>query len=341
MDYLNDIVEVTKLCLPWYKLDGSNILITGATGLIGSTLAEVLLSRENHNYHVYCGGRDEDRAKKLFYRFRSLPTYHFIQFDVTKPLVSNIRFQFIIHCASGAAPVDFIKYPVEVMKANILGVDHLLDYGKDHGLKRFLYLSSGEVYGEGDGRVFTEDYSGYVNCVLPRSCYPSSKRAAESLCVSYAAEYDLDIVIARPCHVFGPNFTERDNRVCVQFIRNVLRGEDILLKSSGTQYRSWCYVVDCASALLYLLLLGINGEAYNIADPSSTVTIKELASIIASIYGLRVIVEDKQDTEKKGYNPVTKSCFSITKLQRLGWKTCDSLDNNIKKTINYKSTDFI
>lgn len=202
-------------------------------------------------------------------------------------------------------------------------------------MKRFLFVSSGEVYGESDGRIFTEDYSGYVDCMSPRSCYPSSKRAAETLCVSYMSEYGAGVVIARPCHTYGPDFSENDNRVYAQFIRNALRGEDIVMKSTGSQFRSWSYVVDCASAILYILLKGKNGEAYNIADEASNISIRELAEITASMVGRKVVMEVPDETERKGYNPVSKSVYSVEKLKTLGWQPVTSIKDGIRKTINH------
>jgi nucleoside-diphosphate-sugar epimerase len=209
-----------------------------------------------------------------------------------------------------------------------------MDYGIKHGMKRFLYVSSGEIYGEGDGRVLQEEYSGYVDCMKPRSCYPSSKRTAETLCVSYAYEYGADVVIARPCHVYGPHFTESDNRVYAQFIRNILRGEDIVMKSTGEQFRSWCYSVDCVTALLYVLLKGTSGEAYNIADPTSVLTIRQLAEMVAGIGNRQVVMEIPTETEKASYNPVTKSVFSVNKLNGLGWEVSGSMEEKMRKTIN-------
>ena len=220
------------------------------------------------------------------------------------------------------------------MKSNLYGVCNLMDYGINNGMKRFLFISSGEVYGEGDGRVFTEEYSGFVNSNSPRSCYPSSKRAAETLCASYRTEYGVDVLIARPCHTFGPFFTESDNRVFAQFIRNILQDQNIVLKSSGEQLRSWCYVVDCVSGLLHVLLKGDSGEAYNIADPQSNVSIKELASIVASIGNKKVIVSCPNQGERMSFNPVTKSVFSIEKIKSLGWIPKTSLKKSIKHTIS-------
>ena len=335
MSYSDDIREVAGLQLPWEKLDDCNILVTGATGLIGSCFVDVLMTRPNRNYHVYAMGRNQGRMERLFGKYQSNERFHAIIGDVTKPLSIQQPVHYIVHAASGAAPSDFSSHPVEVMKANINGVTNLMEYGIQHQMKRFLYISSGEVYGEGDGRVFTEDYSGYVNCNSPRSCYPSSKRAAETLCASYAAEYGAETVIARPCHVYGPNFTETDNRVYAQFIRNILKGEDIVMKSSGEQFRSWCYVVDCISALLFVLLKGASGEAYNIADPTSVLTIKQLAELLADIGNCKVVIEVPSAMEKKGYNPVPKSVFSVSKLEKLGWTVIGSMKDKLTKTVNY------
>lgn len=333
MNYKEDIQNIYKQNLPWEKLSGANILVTGATGLIGGCLVETLMMNLNRDYQVYASGRNEERARSRFKDFADNPAFHFVKYDVMHPLQSDVRFDYIIHAASNASPNFFANSPVEVIKSNIDGIVHLMDYGFNHGMKRLLYVSSGEVYGEGDGRVFTEDYSGYVDCAKPRSCYPSSKRAAETLCVSYAAEYGADVVIARPCHTYGPYFTDQDNRVYAQFIRNVLRGEDIVMKSTGEQFRSWCYVVDCVSALLYILLKGTNSEAYNIADDESNISIRELAETIAVIGGRKVVIDVPDTDEKRGFNPVTKSVFSIVKLESLGWKPQNHILSGLKNTI--------
>lgn len=331
--YKEDILQVFEQDLPWEKLSGSNILVTGATGLIGGCLVETLMMNPKRDYQVYASGRNEERARLRFKDFADDKVFHFVKYDVMQPLQSDVCFDFIIHAASNASPNFFAKSPVEVIKSNVGGVANLMEYGLSHGMKRFLYVSSGEVYGEGDGRVFTENYSGYVNCATPRACYPSSKRAAETLCVSYATEYGADIVIARPCHTYGPHFTESDNRVYAQFIRNVLQDEDIVIKSSGEQFRSWCYVVDGVSALLFILLKGASCEVYNVADEKSNITIKELASIISKVRRKKVVFENPDKSEQKGYNVVKKSVFSTEKLGGLGWTPHTNIHEGIRKTI--------
>lgn len=331
--YQEDIERVASLSLPWEKLSGRNILVTGATGLIGACLVDVLMNRQNRDYDVYVAGRNEARAKKLFAASWDNPQFHFFQYDVMRPLQTGVSFHYIIHAASNAGPNFFAATPVEVMKANLMGVCNLMDYGRQHDMCRFLYVSTGEVYGEGDGRVFSEDYSGYVNPMSPRSCYPSSKRAAETLCVSYALEYGVDVVVARLSHVYGPRFTESDNRVYAQFIRNVLRGEDIVMKSKGEQFRSWCYVVDAVMGMLFVLLKGQTGEAYNVADSTSNISIRQLAEMVAEIGGSKVIVDVPVEAERKGYNPVTKSVFATNKLESLGWMVIGSMKDKMISTI--------
>lgn len=333
MTYQEDILQIASLSLPWEQLNDCNILVTGATGLIGSCLVDVLMMHPNRNFHVYAAGRNEARARNLFARYVDDAAFHFVQYDVMQPIQSDVPFHYIIHAASNASPNFFAKQPVEVMKANLMGVCHLMDYGLIHDLRRFLYVSTGEVYGEGDGRIFTEEYSGYVNTMSSRSCYPSSKRAAETLCVAYAEEYGVDAVVARLSHVYGPHFTESDNRVYAQFIRNVLQGEDIVMKSTGEQFRSWCYVVDAVKGLLYILLKGQSGCAYNVADPSSNISIRQLAEMIADIGGHKVVINAPADNEQKGYNPVTKSVFSTKKLEDLGWKVVGTMREKMDATI--------
>ena len=335
--YKYDILQVFNENLPWNHLSGRNILVTGATGLIGGCLVDTLMMNPNRSYHVYATGRNEERAKKRFNEFYNDKSFHFICYDVLDKLGGDVNYDYIIHAASNASPNFFVENPVEIMKSNIYGVVNLIEYGLNHGMKRFLYISSGEVYGEGDGRVFIEDYSGYVNSVNPRACYPSSKRAAETLCVSYAEEYGADVVIARPCHTYGPYFTEKDNRVYAQFIRNVLQGKDIVMKSTGEQFRSWCYVVDCVSALIYIMLKGKSGEAYNISNVESNISIRELAEKIADIGRKKVVIEVPEENERKGFNVVKKSIFSTKKIESLGWRPKTNIDDGLRKTITILS----
>jgi len=314
-------------------LAGKSILVTGATGLIGSCLIDILMTHERKAYTVYALGRNEARAKLLFGKYADDSHFRFIRHDITKPMEGDTRFDLIVNAASAASPSAFVREPVEIIKANIDGLALLTDYGMAHGMERLVYVSSAEVYGNGNGEEFTEEMSGYVDPMSPRSCYPSSKRAAETLCAAYKEEYGADVCVARPCHTYGPHFTESDNRVYAQFIRSVLRGEDITLKSPGQQLRSWCYVVDCARALLCILLRGESGKAYNIADRQSVITIRELAEMIAEIGGSRVVFDLPTEEERKVFNPIRQSTFSTARIESLGWQVSGTMREKLLATI--------
>jgi nucleoside-diphosphate-sugar epimerase len=305
-----------------------NILITGATGLIGSCLVDLLM---RHSFcHIYAMGRNSQRAEQRFADYWQQPRFHFIRHDICQSLECTENFHYIIHAASNASPNFFQQSPVEVMKSNLNGLCQLVEYGLAHHMQRMLYVSSGEVYGEGDGSVFSEKSSGYIDILSPRACYPSSKRAAETLCAAYIQEYGADIVIARPCHTYGPYFTESDNRVYAQFIRNILNDEDIVMKSRGEQFRSWLYVVDCAVAMLLLLTKGNSGEAYNVANEESNITIRQLAEEIAKIGNKKVVFDL---AENGNTTPITKAVFSTEKLNQLGWKPLFSIEEGLAHTI--------
>lgn len=332
-NYNQAIEQAAATSLPWSRLQGKNILVAGATGLIGGAVVDVLMHRCPLDFDIYACGRNEERARRRFAAWWNNPQFHFFKHDVTQPLEGTADFHFIIDGAGGASPQLYVSDPVGIIRANILGVDRLLESGRRNCLEKFLYVSSGEVYGEGDGRPFTEDYSGFVDPMSVRSCYPSAKRAAETLCVAFGKEYGVDVSVARPSHVYGPHFTESDQRVYAQFIRNVLRGEDIVMKSEGLKFRSWCYVVDCASALLYVLLKGKNGTAYNIADESSNRTIRDLAQMIASIARRKVRIELPEDAAYTGGTPITKAVFDTTRLKGLGWKISGTMEEKMQATI--------
>lgn len=341
-----DISRLFTEGLDLSRLQGKHILVVGATGLIGSCIVNVLMQNPKKDYHVTASGRNRQRARQKFDSFWADPHFSFLELDVTLPVIRNMNKQiteevydtmlhvdYIIDAASNASPNFFKQAPVEVMLANIEGVKHLMDYGLSHGMQRMLYISSGEIYGEGDGSEFFEKSSGYVDCASVRACYPSSKRAAETLCMAYGEEYGADIVIARLSHTYGPGFTESDNRVYAQFVRNVLRGEDIVLKSKGEAYRSWLYVVDAANAVLRLLLDGICGNAYNVAHPESNITIRQLAELIAAQANRKVIFDIPDDTAQGKTSPITKATFNTDKLQALGWKPLFDISEGIAHTL--------
>ncbi|WHE06063.1 NAD-dependent epimerase/dehydratase family protein [Thermoanaerobacterium thermosaccharolyticum] len=336
--YREDLKSVFNGNIQFEKIKGSSILVTGASGMIGSFLVDVLmLCNDLYSLYidVFAMSRNKISLEKRFKTHYGNPHFHILQHDVTYPLVCNYQFDFIIHAASNAYPQAFATDPVGTMMGNIQGVYNLLEYARQKGIKKFLFISSGEIYGQGTESIsaFDESYSGYIDSTNPRSCYPNSKRAAETLCVSYTKQYKIDTVIARPCHIYGPTATSKDNRVSSQFINNIIAGNDIIMKSSGSQLRSYCYVADCVSGVLTILLSGKTGSAYNIANKNSNVTIREMAEMIADISGKKVVFELPDEFERAGYNPVTKSILNASKLESLGWSAKYDLKNGLIRTI--------
>ena len=214
-------------------LHNQTVLIAGSTGMIGSCLVDAIMHANLHanlNCRVFAFGRREQAARRRFYGWYDHPLFQFCAQDVNEPIehfTENI--DFLIHAASNADPVRFATAPVETLLANVLGTKHLLELGRTHNMARFLFVSSGEMYGQPDGNPdgFVETYCGQIDHASPRSCYPAGKRAAEVLCQSYIAEYGVDAVIVRPCHIFGPTMTEHDSRALSQFFRNAVKGENI------------------------------------------------------------------------------------------------------------------
>lgn len=335
--YREDLKSILDCDIPLEDIKGCSVLVTGASGLIGSFLVDVLmLCNEllDYDISVYAMGRNRDTLEKRF-RTHCNSRFNIIQHDVNHPLSCNQSFDYIIHAASNAYPEVFSSDPVGTIMGNIWGVYNLLDYARQNSTKRFLFISSGEAYGQGTEEIsaFDETYSGYVDSTSPRSSYPNAKRTGETLCTSFAKQYGIDTVIVRPCHTYGPTTTAKDNRVSAQFVNNILMGENIVMKSQGLQLRSYCYVADCVSGILITLLKGEISNAYNIANKNSNVTIRELSETIAEISGKRVIFELPSDSEQKGYNPVIQSVLNPSKLERLGWEAKYDIHNGLARTI--------
>lgn len=333
--YAGDLKTAIDATLDIHRLRGCSVMITGATGLIGSFLVDMLLTynKTGADIDIYALGRSRARLEN---RFRGAVTdkLHFVEHDVNQKPAFDFAAEYIIHAASNAYPAAFAQDPVGTVLSNVVGTNYLLEYAKEHAAKRFLFVSSGEVYGQGDPAMesFPEQYSGYVDPTQARSCYPASKRAAETLCVSYTKQYGLDTVIVRPCHTYGPNATGSDNRANVQFVNSAMAGEDIVLQSRGTQLRSYCYIADCAAALLSVLLRGESCEAYNLANPDARVTIAGFAEAVAKAAGRRVLFAQKEGPADQ-QTPITYAVLDTEKLRTLGFTARYAVEDGVTHTI--------
>lgn len=337
--YWKDADEVIG-CIPNVdKLFGKSVLITGATGLICSTIVDLLLrlnESSDRGITVICAGRSEERLKRRFPGFDENTGPVFTYYDATKDeeIAYEGNIDYIIHGASNANPAIYMKEPVETMMSNILGLKRMLDLAKKKHAERLLYISSSEVYGTNETTdPYSEGSYGYVDILNPRAAYPSSKRAGETLCIAYGEEYGTDAVMVRPGHVYGPSVTASDNRASSEFTRKALDGEDIIMKSKGTQLRSYCHTLDCASAILTVLLNGERGNAYNISNPDSICTIADIAKAIADAGGVELRFSEATDSEKRSFNMMSNSSLRSDKLEALGWKACFPLQRGVKETI--------
>ena len=345
--YMEDVHRVAGLELPWEKLRGKSVLLSGATGLLGSFLVDVLLEKNSAdalNCTVYALGRSKEKADARFSKYANDPQLVFIPYDVKKPFVRDDigTVDYVLHLASNTHPVQYATDPIGTITTNIIGLQNMLDFAVAHHAARFAFASSNEIYGEnrGDVEFFDEGYCGYIDSNTLRAGYPESKRCGEALCQAYKSQKGLDIVIPRFTRSYGPTMLMSDTKALSQFIKKGVAGEDIVLKSAGTQYYSYQYVADSVSGLLTVLLCGESGEAYNIAEEHSDIMLRDLASIIAEFSGRSVVFEIPDAVEAAGYSKATKARLDGHKLQALGWKPSYEIQSGIKRTIKIlKETD--
>ena len=323
--WLSDLDETVNAIPELKVLEGKHIMITGCTGLICSAVADVLIRwNETHGgkIHVLAAGRDEKRIAERFSPYIGETWLTVVHYDAS--LAEN-KFppacEYIIHGASNASPNHIVAQPVETMLSNFSGLKGMLDYAKKAKARRVVFISSSEVYGKKEhNRPSKTDEYGWIDLLNPRSSYSIGKCAAETLCVSYHEEYGVDSVIVRPGHIYGPTALKSDNRVSSAWAYAVADGDNIVMKSDGAQLRSYCYCLDCASAILTVLLKGECRHAYNISNPDSIITIAEMAELLADHAGAKLIKEVPTETEKKGFNPMSNSSLDSSDLLALGWK---------------------
>lgn len=338
--YMEDVSNVAEQPLAWDRLRNKRVMLSGATGLLGSFLIDVLL-RKNKTYGldctIYALGRSEARVRTRFGAFADDKHFIFIPYDVNTPLIREDieTVDFIFHLAANTHPVLYAADPIGTITTNLIGAQNLMEFAVAHNASRFVFASSCEIYGEnrGDTELFDEDYCGYINCNTLRAGYPESKRCGEALCRAYMAQKGLDVVIARLTRSYGPTMNMTDTKAVSQFIKKGVSGEDIVLKSEGTQYYSYTYVADAVSGLLTASLEGESGEAYNIAEESGDIMLKDLAKIIASINDKKVVFELPEALEAAGYSKATKARLNGAKLMSLGWKPKYDIRSGIERTI--------
>lgn len=334
-----DIERIASYGLAWDKLDGKTIAVTGATGFIGSFIIKGLLQRVRdygENISVVAFVRSKTRAEECFREYEDLNKIVYVEQDICEDVKTDIKADFIIHCASNAAPDMYLKDPVGTMRINFIGTDNMLQYAMNCGAQKFLYVSTIEVYGKTSCEEITEEDFGYISSSNVRSCYPESKKCCENLTVCFGKQYGLNVSIGRLSYIYGAGMSKTDAKVCALFARKVAAGEDIVLKSEGKQLRSYTYVSDAITGILTILLDGGNGEAYNIASSNSRITIVDMARKCCELFPEKksqVRFDLPTDTEKTAFSFIENAVLDSTKLESLGWCGQVSLQDGLKYSV--------
>lgn len=315
---LQDIQEFVNTFELADELSGTSFLITGATGLIGSTLIHCLLAL-NRSIRIIAPVRNKQKAIALFEDKSNdveLIECNLLTFDYSK--IGQV--DYVVHCAAPTSSKFFVEHPVETFDTIMEGTSVLLKYAKEHSVQSFVYLSSLEVYGSivDDSKPVTEDIQGYWDPMSVRSSYPMAKRATENLCCLYAHEYGVPTKVARLTQTTGAGIAKDDNRVIAQFARLAAQGKDIVLHSTGESARPYCYTTDAISAILYILLRGKEGEAYNVANEDTYISARGMAEYLKKNFNPDIDVRVELN-DNMGYAPATKLQLSSDKLRELGW----------------------
>lgn len=333
-----DIDVLKNKQLPWSALKDSSINITGATGLIGRVVIDVIMTlniESDLNCNIFAVSRNKEKAELFFSNYFSHPNFKYYSLDVNSNDFSSVpNAEFIIHAASNTHPMLYSTDPIGTILTNVLGLTNVLQYAVRCHAKRTVFLSSVEIYGESrtSDEVFSESSLGYIDCNTLRAGYSEGKRLGESLCQAYISKYDSDIVIARLARIYGPTINKDDTKAVNQFLFKAVDGDDIILKSDGSQFFSFLYVADAVSAIFYIMLKGKCGEAYNVSDKQSDIHLFELASMLAKLAGTKVIYDIPSEAESKGYSKATRAIIDSSKLKKLGWMPDYDISRGIERT---------
>jgi len=315
-------------------LKDKSILLSGATGLIGSYLIDALLFDKNFNVNIYALVRNKASAKERFSKYVNDKRLFFIETDITQKIKFNKKLDYILHLASNTDPKNYALYPVETMITNFYGCKNLLDVAVECGCKKFFLASSCEIYGTSDEKM-SEDNYGQVNPVDVRSSYNESKRASETLCVAYNKEFGISTVIGRFCRVYGPTSKKTDTKALSQFINKAIQNEDIVLKSEGKQLYSYIYVSDAVSGILCLLEKGRDAEVYNISVDQNIMSLKDIAEYIAKKNDVNVVFSLPSKSEANAYSRAINAVLPIDKVKELSWAPKVSLKEGLDNTMDH------
>jgi len=331
--------------LPYEDFRDKTILITGASGMLAVYLVYFMMYLNRilgYRIHVVALVRNEQKAWKKFGEFKNDDHFCLLVQDVCDKIELDISVDYIIHAAGNASPYFIINDPVGIVKANTLGTLNVLEFAQRVKSKKVLYLSTREVYGKmnDDVEEIPEELFGSLDPLEFRSCYPESKRISESILQSYYRQYDVPFCVVRIAHSYGPGMNiDNDGRVMADFMADVCNNRNIVLKSTGDAERAFCYITDAVSGMLYALLKGECGEAYNVANEKEPKPIREVAQLMIGVYPEKhlKVVFDIPASAGEGYSKMGRVRLNTSKLEKMGWRCQVDLATGIKKTVDYFS----
>lgn len=344
--YIEEIKRIAARVRQSGYFQNRTVAITGASGMIGSELTDVLMYA-NYQWGLHCRiyavVRNLQKAEQRFDEYLGSSYFCLCKADVNMERVQiKEDVDYFIHAASNTHPFVYAQRPIETILTNTLGTYRTLEFAFEQHCQRYVFLSSVEVYGNPSGNLqaFAENDGGYIDCNTLRAGYPEGKRAGEALCRAYASEKGMDYVTARLARCYGPGLLEGDTKALSQFLKNGLAGENIVLKSDGMQHYSYLYAADAVDAILFLTGHGQSGEAYNIKGKDSDVTLLQLAGMAARLAGTHV-VHQNHDTEPEaaGYSRAVKAVLDGRKIEKLGWFAETSLAEGMEKIFLIHSVD--
>ena len=339
-----DINFLIKNCLCLKELKNKTILVTGATGLVGSTLIKTILeyaSFTHSNIKVIAFGRNKEKMMKMFEKYVNNKNLSVLVGDVNSKIEIEENIDYIIHTAAVTKSKVLKDCPVETTLTAILGTKNVLDLASEKHIEGMVYLSSMEAYGTFE-KSFTvnEEMLGYIDLKNVRNGYAESKRMCEFLCNAYFTEYNVPVKSARLAQTFGAGVPVDDTRIFASIARDVINKENIVLHTKGLSEANYCYISDTINAILTILIKGVNGETYNIANENCHTTIRDMANMVCENIAdgnIKVVFDIPEDISVNGYAPDTKMKLSSEKLRGLGWKPQYDLENSYQRLIlSYK-----
>lgn len=323
------------------KLANSSVMVTGATGLLGSQIVKTLYRyhfTHKANIKIVIMARDERKMREVFGgMLQSENVYPAIR-DINEPIAWDFEMDYIIHAANVTSSSYFVTNPVETIWTAVNGTKNVLEFAKRKNVKGLIYLSSLEIYGTPDGQsefIGETDY-GYLDPLSVRSSYSEGKRMAECLCISYTKEYGVPVKIARLSQTFGPGAAYGDSRVFAEFARCAIERRDITLHTEGRTVRSYCYTKDAVNAILYILLKGAVAEAYNVTNMDTAISIRDMARLVCETAGeskIEVVMNLEKDISGFGYNPEMVIKLDSRKLNGLGWQASVGMEEMYERMI--------